>query len=458
MRVILASILLSFLLDYERYAEASQSYWPGARLAQESPQEADEVAHGTSEFRFGATHSYHESAAGDSNFAWASQSACYFAAGPHPACGNHDVVEMYMWPDKQVVGDLLPGLWRALGQMPTDFLAAPTAARQFESWGGLAHRLVGRCVAAQVAETATQITAEAHSGGQGQRQGQRETGWRQSRGPQGARECRGAFYTSQLPKPPKAKLIAPPREAASASAPTEDRKALDSLLDKLQQQDELPEEIRQMMSQLAVSSAKTEAKALHKLVAQRQEASAALERVRTERLSFEAGWASYTQALVDLLQKQLGEREATLKDLDESQEAWLQRLTEATSALKQATRTGPVIDLDNEDEDAMEAEIDQAAQDSAKMEVRQQRLTAQHQQMLQLLTSVRDEATATAAPEKRDGSRTPRRRSKDAADQGMAAPPTEGVKLEPETQGVNAGKTRSAAGGDGQQPGTGAHF
>ena len=276
-------------------------------------------------------------------------------------------------------------------------------------------------------------------------------------GPKGPASA-AAPSTSQLPKPPKAKLIAPPREAASASAPTEDRKALDSLLDKLQQQDELPEEIRQMMSQLAVSSAKTEAKALHKLVAQRQEASAALERVRTERLSFEAGWASYTQALVDLLQKQLGEREATLKDLDESQEAWLQRLTEATSALKQATRTGPVIDLDNEDEDAMEAEIDQAAQDSAKMEVRQQRLTAQHQQMLQLLTSVRDEATATAAPEKREGSRTPRRRSKDAADQGMAAPPTEAVKLEPATQGVIAGKTRTAAGGDGQQPGTGAHF
>ena len=218
---------------------------------------------------------------------------------------------------------------------------------------------------------------------------------------------------AQLPKPPKPRKVPVPKEepGSAAPAPSEEKRTLDALVAQLAQQEDLPDNLRKMVSQITQGSVKTESKALHRLVAQRQEAITALERIRSERAGFEAGWATYTQSLLDLLSVQFEERTKTLAELDEAQTAWTNRLTESTSALKAATLAAPVVDLEEEIDEDVDAAVDQAAQDSAHQEARQQKMAQQHQQLTQLLVSVKESAEGSA--ERREGSRTPRRRAKE---------------------------------------------
>ena len=224
---------------------------------------------------------------------------------------------------------------------------------------------------------------------------------------------------AQLPKPPKPRKVPVPKEEAASAAPTpsEEKRTLDALVAQLAQQEDLPDNLRKMVSQITQGSVKTESKALHRLVAQRQEAITALERVRSERAGFEAGWATYTQSLLDLLSVQFEERTTTLAELDEAQTAWSSRLTESTSALNAATLAAPVVDLEEEIDEDMDAAVDQAAQDSARQEARQQKMAQQHQQLTQLLVSVKESAEGSA--ERREGSRTPRRRAKEVVVQEL---------------------------------------
>ncbi|OLQ09080.1 hypothetical protein AK812_SmicGene7365 [Symbiodinium microadriaticum] len=152
---------------------------------------------------------------------------------------------------------------------------------------------------------------DAKGKGKGKHKTQAEPPWTRDK------DTAAAPSVSQLPKPPRPKPVAAPKPSQPTETATEDRKILDSLMERLSQQEELPDSVRQLMAQATRSSARTEAKALHKLVAQRQEATSALTKIRTERLAFETGWAMYTQALLDLLTKQFAEREATLASLDE---------------------------------------------------------------------------------------------------------------------------------------------
>ena len=76
----------------------------------------------------------------------------------------------------------------------------------------------------------------------------------------------------QLPAPPKAKQFALPEEpGTSSTAVVQERRLLDTLLGHLAGQENLSEPVRALVTQASHSTARTEAKALHKLAAQRQD-------------------------------------------------------------------------------------------------------------------------------------------------------------------------------------------
>ncbi|CAE7738469.1 unnamed protein product [Symbiodinium sp. CCMP2592] len=230
----------------------------------------------------------------------------------------------------------------------------------------------------------------------------------------------------QIPKPPQSKIIPAPKEQAAGSVEASaERKALETLLDHLGSQADIPDSVRAVMAQINQSSARSEAKNLHRLVAQRQEATATLEKIKANRASFDAGWAVYTQGLMDLLSKQFQEREEALNAMNESFASWAQRLAEASRALKTATNHGDgdssgaqmIADSDDEDDDGMEAELDKNAQETARMETKRQALREQHQNLAAALAAVRDSASETAVKsEPRE--RTPRRKKDQAREAG----------------------------------------
>ena len=110
-----------------------------------------------------------------------------------------------------------------------------------------------------------------------------------------------------------------------------------TLLDQLGRAEDLPEGIRSLVAQATKATAKQEAKALHRLVAQRSEAFNNLERIRGDRATYEAAWANYAQHLLDTLTEQLNTRDETLKTFTQSEDEWSQRLREASLSLKTAT-------------------------------------------------------------------------------------------------------------------------
>ena len=228
--------------------------------------------------------------------------------------------------------------------------------------------------------------------------------------------------TDQLPKPPSWKAFPGPKETASGSTEVSaDRKALEALLDHLGSQADIPDSVRAVVAQINQTTARSEAKNLHRLVAQRQEATASLERIKADRALFEAGWASYAQGLMDLLSKQFEEREEALAAMDESFTSWASRLAEASRALKHATNhetdgSGDAMTVEDSDEenDGMEDELDKNTKEAAQMEAKRQALTVQHQNLSAALAAVRDSASEGAAKDKSSAEqardRTPRRK------------------------------------------------
>ena len=250
----------------------------------------------------------------------------------------------------------------------------------------------------------------------------------------------------QLPKPPKAKAMPTVKDnltATAASEPSPEKAALSQLLEQLGQASDLPDSVRALMAQIGQSTARTEGKALHKLVAQREEAYFSLEKVKASRASFEAGWAAYAEGLLEMLTSQFTEREETLSKMDEAYAMWTARLGEASRALKAATsaEAGEAIEIEDSDAaEEMEAEVDRSAQETAWMSVRREQMAQQHRSLCNALAQVRDSASAGAA--QRDGSRTPRRR-RGAVDEDTTAKETKG---EPGSMKADDPKAKADAG------------
>ena len=236
---------------------------------------------------------------------------------------------------------------------------------------------------------------------------------------------------SALPAAPNVPAISLPKGSAGSSAGTAEHSIIQAFMEQCAKQENLSDELRELMARVGGSNVQQETKELHRLVKNRSEACAALNQIQSDRISFEAAWASYTQSLVTLLQEQLAKRQSTLEELDKAQSEWTNKLREVTVQIKQTTGTveqgADLEEIRSSSSEEMECVVAEEAEREAKRLTRQREMTEQHNQLLQALQQVHSAASANA--ERRDGSRTPRR-SKDAA----------GVKLEVKKEPGEAGK------------------
>ena len=81
--------------------------------------------------------------------------------------------------------------------------------------------------------------------------------------------------------------------------------SVSALLEQLGKTEDLPESVRSLMAQATKATARQEAKTLRRLVAQRSEAVASLEKIRQERSSYQPAWANYAQTLLDTVLEQV---------------------------------------------------------------------------------------------------------------------------------------------------------
>ena len=183
--------------------------------------------------------------------------------------------------------------------------------------------------------------------------------------------------------------------------------------------DSVPSELQQMMNKYRVEDERAQAKELHRTVARQQEARRELNRIRTERSAFTAGWSSYIADLIGLIDQQMSDRETTMDSYDEAEDAWSLRLLEANRLLAQhasQNAAAPVIDLEADEvkmetaEAMVDATVEEEATIRATREAMRSQMAQQHAALQQALQAAKD-ATDTARE------RTPRReRKKPGAD------------------------------------------
>ena len=187
---------------------------------------------------------------------------------------------------------------------------------------------------------------------------------------------------------------------------------LDTLLGELGRNEiALPESVKAIMAQASHTTAQGEAKVLHKLVSQRKNAVTMLQSIRHQRETFEAGWAKYTQSLLDTVSKQLQEREDALLHFDEAEKEWSMLHKDTNQQLKLATgHEGQEIDAKTDEMEDVEEEVADIAQRDAQIANRREQMMTQHQKMRKALEAVRDTALQGAD---REHSRTPRRKGRE---------------------------------------------
>jgi len=194
---------------------------------------------------------------------------------------------------------------------------------------------------------------------------------------------------------------------------------LHAFVEQLSKQDNVPEEIRELMAKVSGNTFQQEAKELHKMVQTRTSAFSALNQIDSDRAVYEQAWANYSASLIKMLQDQLQQRQQTLQEFDTAQAEWTAKLKTVTQQIKQATQPGAgssaeVAYVDSSDGEDMEAEVAEDAERDAKREQRRQEMLAQHDTILQALQQVQDSALENS--ERREGSRTPRRRAEPAVE------------------------------------------
>ena len=224
----------------------------------------------------------------------------------------------------------------------------------------------------------------------------------------------------QLPQAPHVPTVSMPQGTGASAGDGGEKKMLNAFLEQLSKQEDLPQGVRDLMSRVTGTTVQEETKTLHKLVKQRSQASTTLAQLQKDRASFEASWATYSSSLVKLLQEQLQKRQETLEQMDKAQLEWTAQLRAVSAQIKEATSAGdPVHAVESSDSEEMEAVAENAEACAARQEEKRQQMTVQHAQILGALQQVQQSAMEGSG--RREGSRTPRRKSEAAPDDKVGA-------------------------------------
>ena len=168
---------------------------------------------------------------------------------------------------------------------------------------------------------------------------------------------------------------------------------------------ELSPETETLIRQYRSESHTLHGKQLHHLVARQTQARRELSKVSSEKAAFDRSWNDYIGRLVQLLQKQMNERQTTMEAYAAAEEAWQHQLQDATSQLAQSTgvstNASEPIDVDKEEE-----MVDAAIEEEVAQRQSQEAAAQQYQTLLQTLQAAQQQLVDRPG---REGSRTPRR-------------------------------------------------
>ena len=237
----------------------------------------------------------------------------------------------------------------------------------------------------------------------------------------------------QLPKPPARAAIPGPtpstKDAASSSASSEDRQALDKLLQALSADESaLSPQLRELLDQHRQTDTRVEAKAMHRVVAQKAAAKKELNKLRTARGNYLQAWSSYLDQVVDALQKQIQEHGETMADYQAKEGQWEASLQEATTTLAKLAKEDVESVSDDEDVekmmDASDAKADEAALAEVQAQCAAEKAAAKNESLIAALQQARVQA-GDALRQDQARERTPRRKQSTgeptSADPGKAS-------------------------------------
>ena len=275
-------------------------------------------------------------------------------------------------------------------------------------------RVVGRGPRAPHPEAGTQtFTWQEQADWQrwGQTSGQGR--WQEGAGERacGSGQATPACSGSSTQSPPVRPIAAPRAPEVSQTEPTAHRKLMEAMVTHLAgRESDLPEALRTMLQTHAASSARSEAKELHKLVKSRTDAKQELRRIAADRQAYESAWEKYIGDLTKQLHTQLQEREAYLLKLSESEEQWKVQVSTASSAITKAAADGQAVVDEEEVDESMVADVTELAAQAATT---REQITTSSQQVLQALRTAGSRLQLSKQEPQRDHSRTPRSKRKE---------------------------------------------
>ena len=205
-------------------------------------------------------------------------------------------------------------------------------------------------------------------------------------------------------------------------------------------QDQIPPDLQRRLGQLSQLETHQQGKLMHRMVTEQTQIKKDLEQLRQDRILFTTSWEAYVTKLLEMWKKQGTERLEALAAFEERETELAVKLASVTKQLavtaaaekEHTSKDQQVVDLEHSETEmeAAEAEVDEASTIETEVRSRYQqareKFKTQHGQIQNLLSEAQQEAEAAA---KRDGSRTPRRRTKDT-DAAAAKDKPDGTKAE----------------------------
>ena len=176
-------------------------------------------------------------------------------------------------------------------------------------------------------------------------------------------------------------------------------------------QESLPDKVRQIVHAHQETNASAQARALHRHVSAQATAAKQLASLRARRSQYLASWKEYVKKLGESLQKQIQEKTEVLIGFDSEEAVLLDTMeTAKATALSLAGGEASATSENTMDLDAAAAEF--PAEDREKLKRQEDALV----QAIGVMKEDADKEMIADAAKTRDGSRTPRRKSRgDAA-------------------------------------------
>ena len=248
-------------------------------------------------------------------------------------------------------------------------------------------------------------------------------------GPKGSAKGTGKAGKAEVSKPSVDMLPAAPSGASialpkggtapsSSTGPSLEKTQLEALTGCLAAvKDTLPTEVRETLERLQLASSANNTKDMHRAVAAQATAKKQLIQVQNARASYLEAWNSYVSQVTQLLKKQVEEQAAQLESYDEAELQWSGALEQTTADLADLARLArnPASSRNEADEEEMDSEdmVIADIQTAKELEQRRESQLADSRQLVSMMESVQQAATRQLKQEGRDGSRTPRRKSRE---------------------------------------------